>query len=96
MAKRVHGHVISVRVTEDLLRAVYEFAKQNNMYNVSGELNISTAARMLIAIGLDKGDHRAIIKASYENARSDILQKISTKFKALMTTISKEIGEGNV
>jgi len=93
---RIQTEVISVRLTPQLAQLISIYAKKNGMKNPDGSPNLSTAARTLLAVGLDRGDGAVISKAAYDSARSAILQSVQARLKGVMASLTKEIGEGRI
>jgi hypothetical protein len=94
---RIQTEVISVRLTPKMMELVLSFARRNQMLNPDGSPNVGAAGRALLALGLDQGNAgAAVFMAAYDSARSKILQHVQGKLKAVMTALTREIGEGKL
>lgn len=72
--------VVAVRLTDDLLKQVAEFAEQVGYVDQYGTLNISAALRVLILLGLGE-TIVSIDKTTYQSAKGAALHEIALKIQ---------------
>lgn len=87
MAK-VQTEVVGVRLTPEARKGLVDFARKHNMTNKAGDLNLSEAARTVIALALSQGVPDAIYEVAVQNARSEWLERVNGGWRAAMEALT--------
>jgi len=87
MAK-VQTEVVAVRLTPKAREGLEDFARNHKMMNKAGDLNISEAARTVIALALSNGLPDAIYEVAAQNARSEWWERVNGGWRAAMEALT--------
>ena len=88
---RMQENPIRFRASSAMYEGIVAFAEQNQIYNASGDPNISGAVRILVGIALDRGDGQGAAMAAYESARSQLLDQLRAKVAEAFSDLAEDL-----
>lgn len=84
------NRVVAVRLDEQILRSIEDFANNAGLVNEGGDLNISAAIRMLIALGLQE-PVPSIENNLWKSARGSAMHEITERIHTVLREYRDEV-----
>lgn len=84
------NRVVAIRLDEQTLRNIEDFAQGIGLVNEAGDLNISAAIRMLIALGLQEPAPK-IEQSLWQSARGSAIHEIVERIHTLVKEYRDEV-----